>query len=232
MKKLVERAITKIKHEPYQLDPAISIGDLFVILRGKAAEIIRGWWKSLFFGHHEGIVFAGKDVIIRHAGHIRAKGGLTLGPGVCINALSRGGVEIGDNVTLGAGSILECTGVIRELGEYIRIGSHVGFAQRCFIAVRGPVEIGDDCIFGPNVSIHSENHIFSNPDKPIRLQGATRRGVYIGKDCWFGEGACVLDGVTIGDGCIIAAGAVVTKDIPAKSIVGGVPAKVLKRRGE
>lgn len=232
MRKLVEGVITKIKHEPYQLDSAIGSADLWAILSGKAAEAIRGWWKSRFFGHHEGIVFSGKGVVIRHASHLRAKGGLTLGPGVFINALSRGGVELGDNVTLGAGTILECTGVIRELGDYIRIGSHVGFAQRCFIAVRGPVEIGDDCIFGPNVSIHSENHVFSDPDRPIRLQGATRKGVYIGRDCWFGEGACILDGVNIGDGCVIAAGAVVTKDVPARSIVGGVPARVLKRRGE
>jgi acetyltransferase-like isoleucine patch superfamily enzyme len=232
VRKLVEKTISKIKREPYQLDPAISGMDLFVILRGKAAEMIRGWWKSRFFGHHEGIVFAGKGVVVRHASHVSARGGLTLGPGVYINALSRGGVELGDNVTLGAGTILECTGVIRELGEHVKIGSHVGFAQKCFIAVRGPVEIGDDCIFGPNVSLHSENHVFSDSDRPIRLQGATRKGVRIGRDCWFGEGATVLDGVTIGDGCVIAAGAVVTKDVPAKSVVGGVPARVLKKRGE
>ena len=232
MKKLVEKAITKIKGEPYRLDPAMTSSDLFIILRDKGIQVLRGFWKGIFFGQKRGIAFVGRHVTIRHARHIRAERGLTIGDGAYINALSKDGIILGDNVTIGAGSVIECTGVIRELGDGIRIGSHVGFAQNVFIAVRGQVEIGDDCIFGPNVAIHSENHVFSDPDIPIRLQGATREGVHIGRDCWIGEGAVILDGVTVGDGCIIAAGAVVTRDIPDFSIAGGVPAKVLKKRGE
>lgn len=232
MKKLVENAITQIKHEPYTLDPAMSSLDLIIILKDKLVQASRGLWKGLFFGKRQGVVFIGKRAKIRHASHIKTQGGLTLGDGVCINALSKGGVEFGDNVSVGAGSVIECTGVIRELGEYVKIGSHVGFAQNAFVAVRGPLEIGDDCIFGPNVSIHSENHVFSDPDAPIRLQGVTRKGVTIGRDCWIGEGAVILDGVSIGDGCVIAANAVVNKDIPDLSVAGGVPARILKRRGE
>ena len=231
MRRLVEQAITKIKGEPYRLDPAMTSSDLLVILKDKGLQAFRGFRKGLFFGRKRGIAFVGKRVTIRHAHHVRTGSGLTIGDGAYINALSKDGITLGDNVTIGAGSVVECTGVIRELGDGIRIGSHVGFAQNAFIAVRGPVEIGDDCIFGPNVAIHSENHVFSNLNTPIRLQGATREGVRIGRDCWVGEGAVILDGVTIGDGCVIAAGAVVTKDVPDFSIVGGVPAKVLKKRG-
>ena len=231
MKRLVEKIITKIKGEPYRLDPAMTSSDLLVILKDKGFQALRGFWKGLFFGRKRGIIFVGKRVTIRHARHISAEQGLTIGDGAYINALSKDGIRFGDNVTIGAGSVIECTGVIRELGDGVRIGSHVGFAQNAFIAVRGPVEIGDDCIFGPNVAIHSENHVFSDPNTPIRLQGATREGVRIGRDCWVGEGAVILDGVTIGDGCVIAAGAVVTKDVPDFSIVGGVPAKILKKRG-
>lgn len=232
MKSLVEKTISKIKGEPYQLDSAMTSVDLLIILKDKGLQALRGSWKGLFFGRKRGIAFIGKHVTIRHARHIRADRGLTVGDGAYINALSKDGITLGDNVTIGAGSVIECTGVIRELGCGIRIGSHVGFAQNAFIAVRGPVEIGDDCIFGPNVAIHSENHVFAAPDTPIRLQGATREGVHIGRDCWVGEGAVILDGVTVGDGCVIAAGAVVTKDIPAFSIVGGIPARVLKKRDE
>ena len=231
MKALVEKIITRIKREPYHLDNAISSADLLIILRGKAVQVVRGAWKSLFFGEHHGIVFSGKNVRIRHARHVRAQSGLTLGDNVYINALSKDGITLGNNVSIGAGSIIECTGVIRELGEGITIGNHVGFAQNAFIAVRGPIEIGDDCIFGPNVAIHSENHLFSDPNTPIRLQGASRKGVKIGSDCWVGEGAVILDGVTVGEGCVIAAGAVVTKDIPAGTVVGGVPAKRIGSRG-
>lgn len=230
MKKLVEKTITKIKREPYKLDDAMTSSDLTIILKDKGFQVVRGFWKGLFFGKKSGIAFVGKRVTIRHARHIKAEGGLTIGDGCYINALSKDGIVLGDNVSIGAGSVIECTGVIRELGDGVRIGSHVGFAQNAFIAVRGPIEIGDDCIFGPNVAIHSENHVFDDPDTPIRLQGATRQGVRIGRDCWVGEGAVILDGVTVGDGCIVAAGAVVNKDVPPYSIVGGIPAKVLKSR--
>lgn len=232
MKRLVEKVISKIKGEPYRLDPGISTTDLLIILGGRGTQALRGLLRKPFFGRMGGIAFVGRHVTIRHAKHIRAEGGLTIGDGACINALCRDGVTLGDNVSIGAGSVIECTGVIRELGDGVRIGSHVGFAQNAFIAVRGPVEIGDDCIFGPNVAIHSENHVFSDPDTPIRLQGATRAGVRIGRDCWVGEGAIILDGVTIGDGCVIAAGAVVTRDVPDFSVAGGVPARVIGRRGE
>lgn len=230
IKNLVSKTISKIKGEPYRLDDAITGGDLFIILKDKGFQVLRGAWKGLFFKERHGLIFVGKNVKIRHARHIRTRGGLTLGDGVYINALSKGGIEFGSNVTIGAGGILECTGVIRELGEGIRIGDHVGFAQNAFISVRGSVEIGDDCIFGPNVGIHAENHVFADRGTPIRLQGATREGVKIGRDCWVGNGAIILDGVEIGDGCVIAANAVVTKDVPPYSIVGGVPARILKER--
>lgn len=230
MKKIVSSIISKIKGEPYILDKAISSLDLFVILKDKGMQVVRGFWKGLFFRQKRGIIFVGKKVKIRHANHIESDTGLTLGDGVYINALSNGGIKFGNNVSIGAGGIIECTGVIRELGEGIVIGNHVGFAQNAFISVRGNIEIGDDCIFGPNVSIHAENHIYDDPNQPIRRQGVTRLGVKIGRDCWVGNGVIILDGVSIGDGCIIAANAVVNKDIPPYSIVGGVPAKILKQR--
>lgn len=230
MKKIISNIISKIKHEPYQLDGSISSLDLAIIVKDKMVQVIRGKYKTLFFGEHHGIAFCGKGVRVRHASHVRAQEGLTLGDGVYINALSKGGISLGNNVSIGAGSIIECTGVIRELGESLVIGNHVGFAQNAFIGLRGKVVIGDDCIFGPYVSIHSENHVYKDPDVPIRLQGTSRKGVVIGRDCWFGRGAVVLDGVTIGDGCIIAAGAVVNKDVPAYSVVGGVPAKLISSR--
>lgn len=230
MKNLVSNVISRIKGEPYKLDAAITGIDLFIILRDKGVQAMRGAWKGLFFKEKHGIIFVGKNVKIRHARHIKTKGGLILGDGVYINALSKSGIEFGNNVTIGAGGILECTGVIRELGESITIGNHVGFAQNAFISVRGDVVIGDDCIFGPNVSIHAENHIFTGRESPIRQQGATREGVKIGRDCWVGNGVVVLDGVEIGEGCVIAANAVVTKSVPAYSVVAGIPAKVIKER--
>ena len=125
---------------------------------------------------------------------------------------------------------IECTGVIRELGESLVIGDNVGISANAFISVRGKVKIGDSTIFGPGVSLFSENHIFEDKSTPVYLQGATRKGIEIGKDCWIGANATILDGVKIGNGCIVAAGAVVNHDVPSYTIVGGVPAKTIKNR--
>lgn len=67
---------------------------------------------------------------------------------------------------------------------------------------------------------------------PIREQGVTREGIIIEDDCWLGSGVKVLDGVTIGKGCVIGANSVVTKDIPPYSVAVGAPARVIKKRGE
>jgi acetyltransferase-like isoleucine patch superfamily enzyme len=87
-------------------------------------------------------------------------------------------------------------------------------------------------IFGPGVSVFSENHKFDDLEEYIINQGATRQGVSIRNGVWIGAGAIILDGVTIGENAIIAAGSVVNKDIPPYAIAGGVPAKVIKMRKE
>jgi len=116
------------------------------------------------------------------------------------------------------------------MGEGLLIGNNVGIAQNCFIQVRGFVEIGDNVIMGPNVSIFSENHNSDDSDLPINMQGETRKGVKIENGVWIGTRAVILDGVKIGKNSIVAAGSVVTKDVPEFAIVAGVPAKVIKLR--
>jgi len=76
----------------------------------------------------------------------------------------------------------------------------------------------------------SENHAFADPNLTIKEQGVIKDPVVIGNNCWIGGGATILAGVHIGDGCVIAAGSVVTKSVAANSIVAGVPAKVIKSR--
>jgi len=147
-----------------------------------------------------------------------------------INALCKEGVSIGNNVSIHRNTIIECTGVLRELGEGLKIGNNVGIAQNCFIQVRGKVVIGSNIMFGPNVSIFSENHEFSSTDLLMIEQGTTRKGVIIEDDVWLGTRSIILDGIKIGKGSIVAAGSIVNKDVPPYSIVGGVPAKVIKSR--
>ncbi len=147
---------------------------------------------------------------------------------VQIRALSKSGVKTGDNVTIGRGSILICSGVVRWLGEGLEIGSQSAVGAQSFIAAQGGVVIGREVIMGPGVSIFSEDHIFSRTDLPIRSQGEARARVIIEDNCWIGSCVTILKGVRIGHGSVIAAGSVVTKDVVAGSLMAGVPAAFVR----
>lgn len=121
---------------------------------------------------------------------------------------------------------------IIEVPQKIEVGNNVGLNVNCWISGGGRVIIGDDVLIGPNVIIHSANHKFDRLDIPIRLQGHEFKQIIIEDDVWVGAGAIILAGVTVHKGAVIAAGAVVTRDVPPKAIVGGVPAKIMKYRNE
>lgn len=93
------------------------------------------------------------------------------------------------------------------------------------------VTIGDDVLMGPNVTIITNLHAFDRLDIPINMQGKKPvEPVVIGDDVWIGTNVVILPGTVVGDHSIIGAGAIVTKDVPARAIVGGNPAKVIKYR--
>ena len=111
----------------------------------------------------------------------------------------------------------------------LTLGDNSGVGINC--EVYGPVIIGNDVMMGPEVVIYTSGHKYDRTDVPMMEQGSTEpEPVVIGNDVWIGRRAMIMPGVRIGDGCVIGAGAVVTKDIPSYSVVGGVPAKVLKKR--
>ena len=116
------------------------------------------------------------------------------------------------------------------LGKGLIVGDNVGLGTHGFWGCAGGIEIGSDVIFGNYVSLHSENHNFKDLIKPIRLQGVNHKGIKIGSNCWIGSKVTILDGATIGNGCIIAAGAVLKGIFPDNVIIGGVPARILKYR--
>jgi len=116
--------------------------------------------------------------------------------------------------------------------ERIEIGKNVGIGSRCHLWAgpsHGRIVIGDDCLFGPEVMVTAANYRF-NDGSPVTRQLMDEKDVIIGRDVWLGARAVVLPGVTIGDGAIIGAAAVVTRSAPAGAIVVGQPAKVVGQR--
>src|SRR5690606_9978133 len=92
------------------------------------------------------------------------------------------------------------------------------------------VIIGKNVSIAPNVVIVGSNHIFKDPEVLIKLQGSESKGIVIEDDVWIAANVTILDGVSIGQGSIIAAGSVVNKDVPPYTLVGGIPAKLIKER--
>lgn len=113
----------------------------------------------------------------------------------------------------------------------LTIGNRFSCSNNVFMgATGGEMIIGNDVMIGPNVVLRASNHVFNRTDIPMRDQGHSFGKIIIEDDVWIGANAVILPNVTIGKGAIIAAGAVVTKDVPPYSIVAGVPAKTIKSR--
>lgn len=159
---------------------------------------------------------------------------LTVGNGVrfgqhsIINAIGINGISIGDGSKVGDFSILKVSGSLTDPGLGITIGKNVGLSEYTYIGGAGGVIIGNDVIAGQYLSIHPENHNFSDISTLIKNQGVSRKGISIGNNCWIGAKVTFLDGSKVGNNCVIAAGSIVTKQFTDNLLLGGVPARILK----
>lgn len=113
-----------------------------------------------------------------------------------------------------------------DYGLNITLGRNVFINQGCHFMDMGGISIGDEVLIGPNVNLISAGHPLAPAE---RRKGIVTRPIVIGGNVWIGAAATVLPGVTIGDNAVVAAGAVVSRDVPAGTLVAGVPARALKR---
>ena len=111
-----------------------------------------------------------------------------------------------------------------DCGKNIHIGKHVFINMGCKFQDQGGIFIGDGALIGHNVVLATLNHAMSPHDRGTMIPAP----IHIGKNVWIGSNATILPGVTIGDGAIVAAGAEVTRDVPENTIVGGVPARIMR----
>ena len=128
--------------------------------------------------------------------------------------------------SLGRQSVVESYCCINNAVGDVVIGDHTRIGIHC--TVIGPVTIGSHVNLAQGITVTALNHNFEDTGKRIDQQGVSTIPVVIGDDVWIGANAVILPGVTIGKHCVVAAGAVVTKDVPDFTVVGGVPAKILK----
>lgn len=137
---------------------------------------------------------------------------------------TQGRISIGSRTIVHPGALLLPYGGAIEIGDDCSVNPYTILYGHGGLTIGNGVRIATHCVIIP------ANHRFDDPETPIRLQGESRLGVSIEHDVWIGAHATILDGVTIGSGAVIAAGAVVNREVPAGALVAGVPAKVVSSR--
>ena len=136
----------------------------------------------------------------------------------------RGTIRFGRFAWIGDGSKIRCHEGVVEIGSKTVMG------QECTISAYKHVRIGDQCVIADRAMFIDFDHGVTEVERPIRLQGIYMRPVEVGSNVWIGYGACVLRGASVGDNAVLGTYSVITKDVPANAVVGGIPAKVIRMR--
>lgn len=178
----------------------------------------------------EGWAAIENGVRIRFGDNLRLGHGTYIDNGVYLHATPNG-IDIGANSMVMHGAVLHVYNFRDIPHSGIHIGEDCLVGEYSIIRGQGGVYIGDRVYTSPYTQVIAVNHIFDDPAKPFINQGITAEGIVIEDDVWLGSGAIITDGVTIGKGSVVAAGAVVTQDVEPGTVVGGVPAKVIRKVG-
>jgi galactoside O-acetyltransferase len=141
----------------------------------------------------------------------------------------------GDRIRLGSHfscwrlcTLAACTDGRIDIGDHVSLNANV-YINACS---GGRIRIGNDVLIGPNVVLRASDHKFDDLTRPMRLQGHASGTIVIEDDVWLGANVTVVGGVRIGQGSVVAAGAVVAADVEPNSIVGGVPARLIRKRDQ
>jgi acetyltransferase-like isoleucine patch superfamily enzyme len=154
----------------------------------------------------------------------RSDGPFFLGRGLELKIEPRGEIRFGRFTWIGDGTKIRCHEGIVEIGAKTVMG------QECTISAYQRVRIGDECVIADRAMFIDFDHGMVETERPIRSQGIYKRDVEVGNNVWIGYGACILRGVSVGDNSVIGTNAVVTKDVPANAVVGGIPARIIRMR--
>lgn len=154
----------------------------------------------------------------------RSHGPFFLGRKLELHVEPRGEIRFGRFVWIGDGTKIRCHEGLVEIGAKSVLG------QECTISAYQHVRIGEQCVIADRAMFIDFDHGIVEVERPIRLQGIYKRDVEVGNNVWIGYGACILRGVHVGDNSVIGTNAVITKDVPANAVVGGIPARIIRMR--
>jgi acetyltransferase-like isoleucine patch superfamily enzyme len=168
----------------------------------------------------------GVNVTLRHPGKIRLGDDVAVDDGCVLDAkgTANQGIRIGRRVFLGRNTILSCKDGDILLDDGVNISFH------CAVFSASSVHIGADTLLAAYCYVVGGGHEFARTDVPVIQQGRPSKGIDVGRGCWLGAGAVILDGVSVGHDAIVGAHAVVTDDVPPLAVAAGAPARVVRDR--
>ncbi|TBX71230.1 acyltransferase [Flavobacterium silvisoli] len=207
----------------YQIDERIPAKLMYSVLFSRLIMLIRGYLKT---GRK---IFVGSNTRILNSKNIVFGKSVTIGNHCVIDGFASEKIVLGDCVKIGCYSKLLSTSHFSKFGKGLKMGNNSAIGDFTHFGAPGGIEIGNDVIMGSYISFHSENHNFNDTTKLIREQGTSSKGIKLGNNIWVGAKVTFLDGCEVGDNSVVAAGAVVNGVYPNNSIIGGVPAKVIKK---
>lgn len=186
--------------------------------------------RTLWYGGRLGAL--GKGSVINPGVRFQYPGRICLGSGVGISsfAVLRANTSGEQVIRIGERSSVQDAAILSSNGGSIHIGRDCWVGPQCLLYGNGDIRIGDNVLIAAQSAINTVSHHADRCDIPISEQGVYCAPVVIEDDVWIGMGATVLQGITIGRGAIIGAGSVLTRDVPAWSIVTGIPGRVVGRR--
>jgi acetyltransferase-like isoleucine patch superfamily enzyme len=207
-------------------------GDLPEYLRGEPPPRHGGVVVLLRFMHANGMLTPHYAYLLARLAWLKLRFGARLQTdGLCF-ICPRVQIELGRRATLRIGrwAWIGHGTKIRVHEGTVSIGAKSVLGQECTISAYQSVTIGRECILADRVMLIDFDHGVVEVERPIRLQGIYKRNVRVGNNVWIGYGACILRGVNVGDNSIVGTNSVVTREVPADAVVGGVPARIIRMR--
>lgn len=203
-----------------------NLRDVIYLLSKVGIAPLRGLAIWSFLGKGSSIPFLGRNATIIFPQKLYCGKLVWIGQNCYVDAYSEYGIKLGNGVTIRENCTIQCRSGLNPPGLGLVVGAETFIGPCCKIGVGGMIKIGQNCQIGSHCSFNAESH--SEKDGSYTTGLVLRKGIVIGDNVWIGDGSIVLDGVTIGPSSVIGAGSVVTKDVPAKTVVVGSPARLLR----
>lgn len=239
--KIIRDKLLESQKSPLKMYKTLTVGDvkfnkflyyevvtfLFGSMPGGLGYFLRKKFYPRMFKSAGGGLIIGRNIVLRHPHQISLGDNVTIDDNCVIDGRGDGsiGIEIGNNVLIGRNCLMLAKAAPIKLNSRVSIGSN------SVIVSTGGVELGEAVLTAGNISISTGLYNFDDLEKPIMDQTVYSKGpVKIGKNSWIGTGVIIVDGVEIGEGCVIGAASLVNKNIEDYGIAYGSPAKVVKNR--